>query len=50
MFSRRLVVLALASSVAACSALAGCAAPTADDEDDATSAGAPETERAKTRS
>lgn len=39
MFSRRLVALALASSVAACGALAGCAAPTADDEDDAALAG-----------
>jgi len=39
MFSRRIVALALASSVAACGALAGCAAPTADDEDDSALAG-----------
>ena len=39
MFPRHLVALALASSVAACASLAGCAAPTADDEDDATLSG-----------
>jgi peptidoglycan/xylan/chitin deacetylase (PgdA/CDA1 family) len=34
MFPRRLVALALASSVAACASLAGCASPTGEEEED----------------
>ena len=40
MFSRRLVALMLASSVAACGALSGCAAQPSDEEDDPSAAGA----------
>ena len=38
MFSRRLVALLLASSVAACASLSGCAAPTGEEEDDSSEA------------